>query len=78
MKTWKSAVVASILTVLAMPGALFAQGITDMKKGEGGSVVQGSAGPTGSQGGTDLERSWSHRATSRRRSGGTSSDRRCR
>jgi len=34
-----------------------AQGITDMKKGEGGSVVQGAAGPSGSQGAaSDLER----------------------
>ena len=33
-----------------------AQGITDMKKGEGGSVVQGSTGPSGTQGPSDLER----------------------
>ena len=54
MKMRMSAVVASMLTVLAVPGALLAQGITDMKKGDGGSVVQGSAGPTGAQGATDL------------------------
>jgi hypothetical protein len=34
-----------------------AQGITDMKKGEGGSAVQGSTGPSGAQGAaSDLER----------------------
>jgi curli biogenesis system outer membrane secretion channel CsgG len=34
-----------------------AQGMTDMKKGEGGSVVQGSSGPGGAQGAaSDLER----------------------
>ena len=33
-----------------------AQGITDMKKGEGGSVVQGSTGPSGTQAPSDLER----------------------
>ncbi len=35
--------------VLAMVVTASAQGITDMKKGEGGSVVQGSAGPSGSR-----------------------------
>src|SRR5687767_3005863 len=51
-------VVGTVLGVLAMgaPGA-HAQGITDMKKGEGGSAVQGSTGPGGSQGAaSDLER----------------------
>ena len=42
--------------VLAAAVTAHGQGITDMKKGEGGSVVKGSAGPSGSQGGSDLER----------------------
>jgi hypothetical protein len=42
--------------VLAMVVTASAQGITDMKKGEGGSAVQGSAGPSGSQdAASDLE-----------------------
>src|SRR5215510_1485586 len=42
---------------LALAVSAHAQGITDMKKGEGGSAVQGSAGPTGAQGAaSDLER----------------------
>ncbi len=42
---------------LAMAVAAHAQGITDMKKGEGGSAVQGSAGPSGAPGAaSDLER----------------------
>jgi len=41
--------------VLASAVAADAQGITDMKKGEGGTVVKGSAGPSGSQGAGDLE-----------------------
>ena len=41
---------------LALPTTAYAQGITDMKKGEGGSAVQGSAGTSGSQGAaSDLE-----------------------
>src|SRR5262245_13617155 len=41
---------------LALAVSAHAQGITDMKKGEGGSAVQGSAGPSGSQGAAgDLE-----------------------
>ena len=35
------------LLALAMATTVHAQGITDMKKGEGGSAVQGSAGPGG-------------------------------
>jgi len=43
--------------VLAVAAAAHAQGITDMKKGEGGSAVQGSTGPSGAQGAaSDLER----------------------
>src|SRR5437773_10683538 len=41
--------------VLAIAAPTYPQGITDMKKGEGGSVVKGSAGPSGSQGASDLE-----------------------
>ena len=42
---------------LATAVAAHAQGITDMKKGEGGSAVQGSAGPSGAPGAaSDLER----------------------
>src|SRR5438046_2278286 len=42
---------------LAMAVTAHAQGITDMKKGEGGSAVQGSAGPSGAPGAaSDLER----------------------
>ena len=43
---------ASVFTV-SIPA--HGQGVTDMKKGEGGSVVKGSAGPSGSQGSSDLE-----------------------
>ena len=39
---------AASLCVLAMATTAHAQ-ITDMKKGEGGSAVQGSAGPSGAQ-----------------------------
>src|SRR4029453_1643397 len=35
---------------LAMAVTAHAQGITDMKKGEGGSAVQGSAGPSAAPG----------------------------
>jgi curli production assembly/transport component CsgG len=42
---------------LAMAVTAHGQGITDMKKGEGGSAVQGSAGPSGAPGAaSDLER----------------------
>ena len=45
------------LLALAMATTVHAQGITDMKKGEGGSAVQGSAGPGGVQNAaSDLER----------------------
>jgi curli production assembly/transport component CsgG len=46
-----------MLGALALATMAHAQGMTDMKKGEGGSVVKGSAGPGGSQGAaSDLER----------------------
>ena len=46
----------ALVTALALVSTTaHGQGLTDMKKGEGGSQVQGSAGPSGSQGATDLE-----------------------
>jgi len=46
----------AILLTLTVTAAAHATGITDMKKGEGGSAVQGSAGPGGAQGAaSDLE-----------------------
>ena len=44
-----------LVTALALASTAYGQGLTDMKKGEGGSQIQGSAGPSGSQGATDLE-----------------------
>ena len=54
----RSLLAAGVLaSILAMAVTVHAQGITDMKKGEGGSAVQGSAGPSGSSGAaSDLER----------------------
>jgi curli biogenesis system outer membrane secretion channel CsgG len=50
-------VVGVLCGVLGVSAAAHAQGITDMKKGEGGSAVQGSSGPGGAQGAaSDLER----------------------
>jgi len=50
-------IVGMLLSVLSVTAGAHAQGITDMKKGEGGSAVQGSSGPSGSQGAaSDLER----------------------
>ena len=50
-------VLGMAIGVLGVAAAAHAQGITDMKKGEGGSAVQGSSGPSGSQGAaSDLER----------------------
>lgn len=50
-------IVGAVLGVPAVTAAAHAQGITDMKKGEGGSAVQGSAGPSGSQNAaSDLEK----------------------
>jgi hypothetical protein len=58
MSISRSFLVAAVLpSILAMAVAVYAQGITDMKKGEGGSAVQGSAGPGGSSdAASDLER----------------------
>jgi hypothetical protein len=57
MKIWIAGVTVSVLAgVLAVTAPAHSQGITDMKKGEGGSVVQGSAGPSGAQSASDLER----------------------
>ena len=51
------ALMAVLAGLLAVGTAAHAQGITDMKKGEGGSEIQGSTGPSGSQGAaSDLER----------------------
>ena len=56
MRIRQHALAASLLA-LAMATTVHAQGITDMKKGEGGSAVQGSAGPSGPQNAaSDLER----------------------
>ena len=58
MDRWRDGLVAAIVVgLLGAAAAAQAQGITDMKKGEGGSAVQGSSGPSGSQGAaSDLER----------------------
>jgi hypothetical protein len=46
-----------VMAMVAVTVTAHAQGITDMKKGGGGSAVQGSAGPSGSSGAaSDLER----------------------
>jgi hypothetical protein len=57
MAVWRvSSTVCVAASVLFAAAIAAAQGITDMKKGEGGSAVQGSAGPGGSQGAaSDLE-----------------------
>jgi hypothetical protein len=56
MTTWHHGLTAGLLA-LVMATTVHAQGITDMKKGEGGSAVQGSAGPGGAQNAaSDLER----------------------
>ena len=47
--------IALVAAVLALATPAYSQGLTDVKKGEGGSVVKGSAGPSGSQGASDLE-----------------------
>src|SRR5262245_38210000 len=48
---WLGTLVAAMFLASTAHG----QGLTDMKKGEGGSQIQGSAGPSGSQGANDLE-----------------------
>lgn len=54
----RSAVAISLLAgFVALSATVYGQGITDMKKGQGGSAVQGSAGPSGAQNAaSDLER----------------------
>jgi Curli production assembly/transport component CsgG len=58
MANWRHGLVGGVAVgVLAVATIAWAQGITDMKKGEGGSAVQGSSGPSGAQGAaSDLER----------------------
>jgi hypothetical protein len=54
---WRGGLVVCVLGAMVALGApAHGQGITDMKKGEGGSAVQGSAGPGGSSdSASDLE-----------------------
>jgi curli biogenesis system outer membrane secretion channel CsgG len=47
---------AALLALLMLSATAHAAGITGMKKGEGGSEVQGAAGTSGSTGGDGLER----------------------
>lgn len=55
--SWSLLPVCVLASTFAVAMTVQAQGITDMKKGEGGSVVQGSAGPGGSSDApSDLER----------------------
>jgi hypothetical protein len=50
-------IIGVLLAALGVWTSAHAQGLTDMKKGEGGSAVQGSSGPGGAQGAaSDLER----------------------
>ena len=58
MDKWSGGVAVCVLGVLvALGNPAHGQGITDMKKGEGGSAVQGSTGPSGSSdAASDLER----------------------
>ncbi|HEY0941297.1 MAG TPA: CsgG/HfaB family protein [Steroidobacter sp.] len=49
------AAVAAALALFCLPLAAGAQGLLGQKKGEGGSEIQGSAGPGGSQGDNGLE-----------------------
>src|SRR5262245_33569857 len=58
MATSRPAFLACLLAgALGLSASAHAQGITDMKKGQGGSAVQGSAGPSGAVGAaSDLER----------------------
>jgi len=54
---WSLLPAGVLASTLAVAMTVHAQGITDMKKGEGGSAVQGSAGPGGSSdAASDLER----------------------
>jgi len=58
MWTPLNVIVAGVfVSTLAVAVAASGQGVTDMKKGEGGSAVKGSAGPSGAPGAaSDLER----------------------
>ena len=57
MNIWILRIAIAVMAATVAPvGPAHSQGITDMKKGEGGSVVKGSAGPSGSSGASDLER----------------------
>ena len=57
MKSRNWALSAVVLAAVLASGTAHGQGITDMKKGEGGSAVQGGAGPSGAPGAAgDLER----------------------
>jgi hypothetical protein len=54
--SWSLLPVGMMASVLAVALTAHGQGITDMKKGEGGSAIQGSAGPSGSSdAASDLE-----------------------
>jgi len=46
--SWGLLPVGVLASILAVTLTAHGQGITDMKKGEGGSAIQGSAGPSGS------------------------------
>ena len=48
--------IGTIIMMSAFAGTAAAQGVTSMKQGEGGSAVQGSAGPGGTQGADGLQR----------------------
>ena len=50
-QTWKTILIA--LPVAGFISLALAQGVTEMKQGEGGSVVEGTAGPSGSTQGGD-------------------------
>jgi hypothetical protein len=55
--SWSLLPAGVLAGTLAVAMTVYAQGITDMKKGEGGSAIQGSAGPSGSSdAASDLER----------------------
>jgi len=54
--SWSLLPVGMLASVLAVAMTVHAQGITDMKKGEGGGAIHGSAGPSGSSdAASDLE-----------------------
>ena len=54
--SWSLFLVGVLASILAVAITAYAQGITDMKKGEGGGAIHGSAGPSGSSdAASDLE-----------------------